>query len=193
MNIILFGPPGSGKGTQSKKIAERFNLIHISTGDLLREEIKNETELGKSLTLGTGILVDDEVVVQLVKNKINNLITSNVDFNAFNKGFIFDGFPRTVEQAIELTNFINIDKVLMLKVKDDEVIKRILKRGLEEKRSDDSSIEIARTRLVEYSTKTYPIKNYYRMNRILHVINGEGTVDDVFSRIKKILRRKEHE
>ena len=102
-------------------------------------------------------------------------------------GFIFDGFPRTIEQAIELSRFISIDKVIMLKVKDDEVIKRIVKRSEKSKRDDDTSIEIIKKRLLEYVSKTYPIRDYYKMEGVLNVINGEGTTDDVFSTIKRIL------
>lgn len=178
MNIIIFGPPGSGKGTQSKKIADEFKLMHISTGDLLRDEIKKGTEIGKNLdSMGSGKLVGDDIVIDLVKKKIEENPK---------KGFIFDGFPRTVKQAAELSKIIDVDKVIMLMVNDKEAVKRILKRGEKSERVDDNE-KVAIKRLQEYKDNTQPLKPYYSLKGILHTIDGEGTVDEVFSEIKKLL------
>lgn len=184
-NIILFGPPGSGKGTQSKKIAEKYNLIHISTGDIIREEIKQGTELGKKVgSLGSGELVSDEIVIELIEEKIKRSYATipNKDLH----GFIFDGFPRTIEQAIELSKMIDIDKAILLMVNDNEVVRRILQRGEKSGRADDNK-PAAMIRLNEYTNKTYPIKQMYSLEGKLSVLNGEASIDDVFNSICKII------
>lgn len=181
MNISLIGPPGSGKGTQAKKIAEKYNLIHISTGDLLREEVANQTELGKTLKLGTGTLVSDEIIMELIKNRV---LTR--DIYATHSGFVFDGVPRTIEQAIELNTVIKIDKAILLMVDDDEAIRRIIRRGEKSGRADDNT-EIAKKRLKVYTKETYPIKQYYSLHGTLGVVKGTDTVEEVFESITKLL------
>jgi adenylate kinase len=179
-NIILFGPPGSGKGTQSEKLIEAYGLIHLSTGDILRREITAATALGleaKSL-MDKGILVPDEVVV--------GMISSALDSNPHAKGFLFDGFPRTEAQSIALDKLLaekktEIGVVLALEVGRDELVKRLLQRGLTSGRSDDTNESIISNRIVEYQTKTTVVANYYsKFNKVVHV-KGEGTVDDIFA------------
>ena len=178
-NIILFGPPGSGKGTQSEKLIESYGLIHLSTGDILRREITAATALGleaKSL-MDKGILVPDEVVV--------GMISSALDSNPQAKGFLFDGFPRTEAQSVALDKLLaekntEIGIVLALEVSRDELVKRLLQRGLTSGRSDDTNETIISNRIVEYQTKTTVVANYYsKFDKVVHV-KGEGTVDDIF-------------
>ena len=178
-NIILFGPPGSGKGTQSEKLIESYGLIHLSTGDILRREITAATALGleaKSL-MDKGILVPDEVVV--------GMISSALDSNPQAKGFLFDGFPRTEAQSVALDKLLaekntEIGVVLALEVSRDELVKRLLQRGLTSGRSDDTNETIISNRIVEYQTKTTVVANYYsKFEKVVHV-KGEGTVDDIF-------------
>jgi adenylate kinase len=178
-NIILFGPPGSGKGTQSEKLIESYGLIHLSTGDILRREITAATALGleaKSL-MDKGILVPDEVVV--------GMISSALDSNPQAKGFLFDGFPRTEAQSVALDKLLaekntEIGVVLALEVSRDELVKRLLQRGLTSGRSDDTNETIISNRIVEYQTKTTVVANYYsKFDKVVHV-KGEGTVNDIF-------------
>lgn len=178
-NIILFGPPGSGKGTQSEKLIESYGLIHLSTGDILRREITAATALGleaKSL-MDKGILVPDEVVV--------GMISSALDSNPQAKGFLFDGFPRTEAQSVALDKLLaekntEIGVVLALEVSRDELVKRLLQRGLTSGRSDDTNETIISNRIVEYQTKTTVVANYYsKFDKVVQV-KGEGTVDDIF-------------
>lgn len=182
-NLILFGPPGSGKGTQSDKLIHHFGLLHISTGDLLRDEVKRETALGleaKSF-MDQGQLVPDAVVIGMIDSKINDNLEA--------KGIIFDGFPRTVEQAKALDALLelkehSIDSLLWLEVPEDELIKRLLQRGLEAGRSDDTR-EIIEKRIKEYTEKTKPVADYYKIRGKMTKIKGTGTVEDIFGRIKK--------
>jgi adenylate kinase len=178
-NIILFGPPGSGKGTQSEKLIEAYGLIHLSTGDILRREIAAATSLGmeaKSL-MDKGHLVPDAVVV--------GMISSALDHHPNAKGFLFDGFPRTEAQSIALDQLLaekntEIGVVLALDVSQDELVKRLLQRGLTSGRPDDVNETIISNRIVEYQTKTMVVANYYnKFNKVVH-IKGEGTVDDIF-------------
>ena len=181
-NLILFGPPGSGKGTQSEKIIEKYGLIHLSTGDLLRSQIAQQTPLGleaKKL-MDKGQLVPDEVVV--------GMISSALDANPESKGFLFDGFPRTASQAESLDNLLELKEspisvMLALEVGEAELIKRILKRGESSGRSDDSDESIIAARIKEYKDKTEAVADYYRKSNKVVMIPGEGTVDDIFSRI----------
>jgi len=182
MNIILFGPPGSGKGTQAEKLAKKHNLVHMSTGDIMREEKEKGTELGKKLDLGSGKLVDDETVLALVENKIKEVYRTHPK----DVGFVFDGFPRTIEQAISLNQMIDIDKVILLMVKDDEVTRRIIERGKKSGRPDDNP-EAIKKRLIEYTEKTYPMKQMYSLEGKLSVINGAMDVDGVFDAICKAI------
>jgi adenylate kinase len=179
-NIILFGPPGSGKGTQSEKLIEAYGLIHLSTGDILRREIAAATTLGleaKSL-MDQGNLVPDAVVV--------GMISSALDNNPLAKGFLFDGFPRTEAQSVALDKLLaekntEIVVVLALDVSREELVKRLLQRGLTSGRSDDNNETIISNRILEYQTKTTVVANYYnKFNKVVQV-KGEGTVDEIFS------------
>jgi adenylate kinase len=179
-NIILFGPPGSGKGTQSEKLIEAYGLIHLSTGDILRREIAAATALGleaKSL-MDKGNLVPDEVVV--------GMISSALDNNPQAKGFLFDGFPRTEAQSVALDTLLaekntEIGVVLALDVSREELVKRLLQRGLTSGRSDDNNETIISNRILEYQTKTTVVANYYsKFNKVVQV-KGEGTVEEIFS------------
>src|SRR5690606_9927409 len=182
LNLVLFGPPGAGKGTQSQKLIEKFQLIHLSTGDLLRGEIANGTKLGleaKKL-MDEGQLVPDAVVIGMISNKLKE----NPDV----KGFIFDGFPRTVAQAEALDTLLNtheehISGMISLEVNDDELEKRLLLRGKDSGRADDANPEVIRKRIAEYQSKTTPVANYYNQQGKLSTVYGIGTIDDIFSKI----------
>ena len=177
-NIVLFGPPGSGKGTQATNIINKYQLIHLSTGDMLRAEIAGQTKLGleaKSL-MDKGELVPDAVVIGMIENKLNA--------NSNAAGFVFDGFPRTVKQAEALDELLAkrnapIQKVLSLKVSEEELTKRILERGKTSGRADDQEPEIVKNRVIEYRNKTEPLANYYAAQNKLVEIQGEGTVDHI--------------
>jgi len=181
-NIILFGPPGSGKGTQSEKLISKYGLKHLSTGDLLRHEISRQTSLGKEAQnfIDKGHLVPDEVVI--------GMISSALDENPSAKGFLFDGFPRTSAQAEALDNLLQlknapISAMLAMDVTEDELIKRLLKRGETSGRSDDNNEEVIRARIIEYHTKTAIVADYYKKFNKAVMINGEGTIDDIFERL----------
>jgi adenylate kinase len=179
LNIVLFGPPGAGKGTQSLKLIDRFQLIHLSTGDLLRSEIAAGSKLGleaKKL-MDNGILVPDEVVIGMIRSKLE----SNPD----SKGFIFDGFPRTIPQAEALDNLLNelnteISAMLALEVNDEELIKRLINRGKDSGRSDDQDENIIRNRINEYNSKTAPLANYYTQQNKYKGVPGIGPVETIF-------------
>ncbi|MEN9684957.1 MAG: hypothetical protein RLZZ28_743 [Bacteroidota bacterium] len=179
-NIILFGPPGSGKGTQSEKLIAAYGLKHLSTGDLLRSEIAAKTPLGleaKSI-MDRGQLVPDEVVV--------GMISSALDANPQAKGFLFDGFPRTVAQSEALDKLLQlkhteIGVVLALEVGEEELVNRLLNRGLTSGRSDDTNEAVIRARITEYQQKTTVVADYYRKFNKVIKIAGEGSVDDIFS------------
>ncbi len=179
-NIILFGPPGSGKGTQSEKLIANYGLKHLSTGDLLRSEIAKQTPLGleaKSI-MDKGQLVPDAVVV--------GMISSALESNPQSKGFLFDGFPRTVAQSEALDKLLKLKNteigvVLALAVSEEELTQRLLNRGLTSGRSDDTNETVIRARIVEYQEKTSVVADYYsRFNKVVKV-KGEGTVDEIFS------------
>jgi adenylate kinase len=178
-NIILFGPPGSGKGTQSERIVDKYGLIHLSTGNLLRHEISEKTPLGleaKSL-MDKGQLVPDEVVI--------GMIDTCLEKHADSKGFLFDGFPRTVAQAEALDKLLalrktSICKVLALEVSEEELVKRLIKRGETSGRSDDTDETIIRKRYTIYKNDTEPVAEYYKEQEKLERIKGEGSVDDIF-------------
>lgn len=179
-NIILFGPPGSGKGTQSAQLVEKYGLIHLSTGDLLRSEISRKTALGMEAKaiMDRGELVPDAVVV--------GMIASALDNNPQAKGFLFDGFPRTVAQSEALDALLqqkntSIGVVLALEVGEEELVKRLLNRGLTSGRSDDNSEEVVRARIVEYHKKTSVVADYYRKFNKVVEIKGEGTVQEILS------------
>jgi adenylate kinase len=182
LNIVLFGPPGAGKGTQSEYLIKKYSLVHLSTGDILRSEIAAGTSLGleaKSL-MDQGILVPDEVVI--------GMISSKLDQNKNAKGFIFDGFPRTIAQAKALDELLeekntSITMMIALEVEDEELEKRLLLRGKESGRSDDQDASIIKQRIKEYNNKTAPLKDYYAAQHKFHSIYGIGTIDEIFSRI----------
>ena len=182
LNIVLFGPPGAGKGTQSQKLIEKYQLVHLSTGDLLRGEINAGTTLGlkaKEL-MDKGILVPDEVVVGMIENKIKE--------NSMAKGFIFDGFPRTVTQAQALDymlsqNNTSITCMIALEVEDEELFKRVLLRGQTSGRPDDQNETLVRKRITEYNEKTLPVADYYRKQNKFLSVYGIGEIDEIFSTI----------
>ncbi len=179
-NIILFGPPGSGKGTQSEKLIDKYGLKHLSTGDLLRTEIARQTPLGleaKNL-MDKGQLVPDEVVT--------GMISSALDANPNAVGFLFDGFPRTSAQAEALDKLLALKKtsiavMLALEVSENELVKRLLKRGETSGRSDDVNEQVIRARIGEYHLKTAPVADYYKKFNKVVKIKGEGSVDDIFN------------
>ncbi|MBL0049621.1 MAG: adenylate kinase [Bacteroidetes bacterium] len=180
LNIVLFGPPGAGKGTQSTKLIDKYQLVHLSTGDILRAEIANATALGMEAKklMDQGLLVPDEVVI--------GMISSKLDANKQAKGFIFDGFPRTTAQAQALDKLLSekstaISMMLALEVEDEELTRRLLKRGIDSGRADDQNEEIVRKRIVEYNTKTAPLKEYYSAQGKFISINGTGSVEAIFT------------
>lgn len=178
LNIVLFGPPGSGKGTQAENIISKYKLIHLSTGDMLRAEIAAQTKLGleaKKL-MDKGELVPDAVVIGMIENKL--------DTNKSAVGFVFDGFPRTVKQAEALDELLEkhnapIKVVLSLYVTEEELTKRILKRGATSGRADDQNETIVKNRVAEYRTKTEPLAKYYQAQGKLKQIVGEGTIGEI--------------
>ncbi len=183
-NLILFGPPGSGKGTQSEKLMARYGLKHLSTGDLLRNEISRQTALGKEAQnfMDKGQLVPDEVVI--------GMISSALDENPEAKGFLFDGFPRTSAQAKALDELLKLKKapiaaMLALDVSEEELVKRLVKRGETSGRSDDNNEQVIRARIVEYHNKTAVVADYYRKFDKVVMVKGEGTIDDIFKRLCK--------
>lgn len=185
-NIVLFGPPGAGKGTQSENIIQKYQLVHLSTGDMLRNEMKNQTELGlKAKTLiDQGLLVPDEVVIGMIKNQISQ------NLNA--KGFIFDGFPRTVTQAEALDKMLSelnltIHSMIALEVPFEILKQRLLQRAKELNRTDDTE-EVIEKRIQEYNSKTLPVAEYYKNQNKFHSVQGVGSIEEVFARIEKILQ-----
>lgn len=188
-NVILFGPPGSGKGTQSEKLIEKYGLKHLSTGDLLRKEMKDCTPLGleaKGL-IEKGQLVPDEVVIGMIKC----VIEANPDSN----GFLFDGFPRTVAQAEALDKLLeekntSIDIVLFLHVNEEELIKRLVGRAKTSGRLDDADPEIQRNRQKVYKNETLPVADYYAVqDKVVHV-QGEGTIDETFALLAEAIDKR---
>ncbi len=177
-NLILFGPPGSGKGTQSEKLIEKYGLIHLSTGNLLREEIANRTELGLAAEsyMNKGQLVPDEVVLGMIACSLDNNVHAN--------GFLFDGFPRTVAQAEGLDAMLEergtgISLVLALEVTSEELVQRLVNRGKTSGRSDDNE-EVIRKRIVEYENKTAPVADHYANMGKVEYVKGEGSIDEIF-------------
>ncbi len=186
LNLVLFGPPGAGKGTQSEKLIQKYGLVHLSTGDILRGEINQGTSLGleaKKL-MDQGVLVPDDVVIGMISNKL--------DSNKDAKGFIFDGFPRTVAQAEALDDLLKskstaISGMIALVADTDELEKRLLNRGKDSGRPDDANPEIIRKRIAEYNSKTAPVANYYQEQNKFTSINGIGSIEDIFSSISKVV------
>src|SRR5690606_32458305 len=181
-NIVLFGPPGAGKGTQSKFLMQRYGLEHLSTGDLLRAEIQAETPLGLQAQelMSAGELVPDDVVVGMIRNRLQD--------DPRSKGFIFDGFPRTRAQAEALDSTLvklgsSITLMLALEVEEEELVKRLLGRGATSGRPDDKSEEVVRKRIREYEQKTAPLKEFYDRQGKLRRINGMGSIDGITGRL----------
>jgi adenylate kinase len=188
LNLVLFGPPGAGKGTQSQKLIEKHGLIHLSTGDLLRGEIAQGTTLGleaKKL-MDEGMLVPDEVVIGMISNKL--------DANKDAEGFIFDGFPRTVAQAEALDQLLRskesaISGMIALEVNDDELEHRLLLRGKDSGRADDANPEVIRKRIKEYNDKTAPVANFYKNQDKFTSINGIGSIDQIYGAIDTVIEK----
>ncbi len=188
VNILIFGPPGSGKGTQSVKLAEKFNLIHLSTGDMLRAEIAAGTEIGKKMSeiMARGELVPDEVVIDMIASKI--------DKAKGYAGFLYDGFPRTIAQTIALEEMLNkrgmkIDCMLVLEVDHDELVKRLQLRAEQSGRPDDKDLSVIENRINVYREKTEPIINYCKEKGIYQPVNGMGSIDDIFERLCEVMRK----
>lgn len=186
MRLILFGPPGAGKGTQADFIRERYEVEHISTGDVLREAMKNETEVGlyaKSF-MDKGELVPDEVVTEIIRQKISAIGEG---------GFMLDGFPRTLDQARSLDGIladagVGIDAVISLEVSDEEVVQRIVKRQKIEGRRDDTE-DVIRNRLRVYKDQTSPLKDFYEKTGVLRTVEGVGQISDIAERIDGVLKQ----
>ncbi len=186
LNLVLFGPPGCGKGTQSVRLVARYGLIHLSTGDLLRNEIAQQTPLGMQAKklVDQGLLVPDEVVIGMINSKLES--------NRQAAGFIFDGFPRTLAQAEALDNLLaeknsSIKAMLSLEVEHDELIRRIRHRGQDSGRSDDTDPAIIGKRIEEYHQKTAPLIDYYRRQNKYYPIAGVGTIEQIFEKLCQVI------
>lgn len=182
INLILFGPPGSGKGTQAVQLAEKYEILHISTGDLFRYEMGNNTPLGQKAKsyMEKGELVPDEVTIGMLRNK--------VEANPEAKGFIFDGFPRTVAQAQALDAMLEeegqeVSALIALEVGDEEIVARILNRGKSSGRADDNDESIIRNRIAVYNRETAPVFGYYAQTGKTKLIDGIGSIDEIFGRL----------
>jgi adenylate kinase len=185
LNLILFGPPGAGKGTQALKLSEKFRLMHISTGDILRKEIADKTPLGlkvKSI-MDRGDLVSDAVLIEILQ--------SVIDKHTEVRGFIFDGFPRTIPQAEALNGMLHergesIAGVISLEVDNEELTRRLLNRAIEMGRSDDTE-DVIRNRLKVYNSQTKPILEYFRTHGNLKEVNGIGPVEEIFANLCRLV------
>ena len=189
LNLVLFGPPGAGKGTQSERIRDHYGLIHLSTGDIFRANIKGETELGKEAKsyIDKGELVPDSLTIKLLESEVDKHQDAN--------GYIFDGFPRTVNQAEALDKFLarkqtEVTKMVALEVEEEELIKRLLERGKESGRADDQNEGIIRNRIEEYQKKTAPLKDYYRNQDKFESIDGVGEIDEITNRLYHAIEKK---
>ncbi len=185
-NIILFGPPGSGKGTQAAKLVKKYKLLHISTGDLFRYELGNNTELGQLAKsyMDKGALVPDEVTVAMLKRKVE----MNPDVN----GYIFDGFPRTVNQAVHLDYLLKgkkqkVSGLIALDVDDEEIVKRLLLRGETSGRADDKDENVIRQRIKVYKKETSPVFDYYDLNKKSTKVDGIGSLNQIFNRLCEVI------
>jgi len=184
LNLVLFGPPGAGKGTQAKYLAETFNLAHLSTGDLLREQIAAGTELGLAAQdlIKKGELVPDSIVIDMIESRLRGRKSTI--------GFIFDGFPRTVLQAQALDKLLrkhrsNVSVMLCLEVDKEELVKRILNRATISGRADDMDAETIENRINVYNEKTAPIINYYAEQGKYHAIKGVGSIEEIAEELKE--------
>ncbi|WP_019668181.1 adenylate kinase [Eudoraea adriatica] len=186
INLVLFGKPGAGKGTQAAFLKDQYNLLHISTGDVFRFNIKNNTELGKlaKTFMDKGDLVPDEVTIKMLRDEVEKHPEAN--------GFIFDGFPRTVDQAKALDNLMDskemqIDAIIALEANDEELIQRLLERGKISGRTDDQDEDKIRNRFEEYNQKTAPLKEYYETQGKFHSVNGIGAIDEITERLGNVI------
>jgi len=191
LNIALFGPPGAGKGTQSKKLIEKYNLAYISTGDMLREEIANDTELGRiaAAVINKGHLLSDEFVVQLIEERMSKYNNAN--------GFLFDGFPRTTVQAYILEGILlkkssKLECMLSLEVPFDELKRRMLDRAQKENRPDDTE-EVIENRFQEYRDKTVPVADFYKEKGIYYPIEGTTGIDNVFEQLTDAIEKSHNQ
>ncbi len=185
-NLILFGPPGSGKGTQSARIAEKYNLVHTSTGDIFRAEIRNGSPLGQKVQgiMEKGELIPDDLLVDVLKSALKRAV-GNID------GIVLDGFPRTLRQAHDLDKLLkesdeSVSLVLALDVDEEEVVKRLLKRAQLEGRKDDTE-EVIRNRMKVYHSQTQPLMDYYASQEKFISVKGVGSIDDIFEDICKVI------
>jgi len=181
-HIILFGPPGSGKGTQAKKLEAKYGIVQISTGDLFRYELGNDTPLGLKAKeyMSKGQLVPDEIVIGMLKNKVDSLPEA--------KGFIFDGFPRTIPQSEALDLLLSdkneaISRLISLEVDDNEIVQRLLERGKTSGRADDSNEEVIRKRIAVYKEETAPVYDFYGKQSKSQTLDGIGSIDEIFDRL----------
>jgi adenylate kinase len=186
INIVLFGKPGAGKGTQAEFLKEKYNLTHISTGDVFRYNLKNDTELGKLARtyMDAGDLVPDEVTIKMLQDEVEK--------NPDTRGFLFDGFPRTIAQAKALDTFLatknwNITATIALEADDEILIQRLLERGKTSGRSDDQDEEKIRNRYQEYNEKTAPLMEYYTNQNIFYPINGIGSIAEITTRLSAVI------
>ncbi|MBE0676530.1 MAG: adenylate kinase [Bacteroidales bacterium] len=189
LNFLIFGPPGSGKGTQSVQLSEKYNLLHLSTGDMLRAEIGSGTALGNRVKgiMEKGELVPDEVVIEM--------IAARIDAEKSKAGFLYDGFPRTVEQAQALESMLEgkgmkINAMLALDVEHDELVKRLMGRGAVSGRADDQDMNVIENRIEVYRSKTEPLADYYRKKNTYTPVDGMGSVDAIFDRLCKAIDSK---
>jgi adenylate kinase len=189
LNFLIFGPPGSGKGTQSVQLSEKYNLLHLSTGDMLRAEIGSGTALGNRVKgiMEKGELVPDEVVIEM--------IAARIDAEKSKAGFLYDGFPRTVEQAQALERMLEgkgmkINAMLALDVEHDELVRRLMGRGAVSGRADDQDMNVIENRIEVYRSKTEPLADYYRKKNTYTPVDGMGSVDAIFDRLCKAIDSK---
>jgi len=186
LNLVLFGPPGAGKGTQAVRLVEKYNLVHLSTGDIFRANIKGETELGNLAKsyMDKGNLVPDEVTISMLESEVNK--------NPEAEGFIFDGFPRTTPQAAALSEFLkgkgtDVSKMVALDVAEGELVNRLLLRGAESGRADDVDESIIRNRIKVYNDQTAVVADYYSALDRFESVNGVGSLDEITERLFKAI------
>ena len=185
-NLILFGPPGAGKGIQAVKIAEKFKWVHVSTGDILRAEVSQGTPLGLKVksVMEAGHLVSDELLIEIMESVFVKHREA--------KGFVLDGFPRTLNQAQELDKMLHklghpVSLVLALEVNEEELVKRLLKRAIDQGRKDDTE-EVIKNRLVQYHAHTKPLIDYYKEKKMFKEVFGEGTIEDIFNKLCSVIK-----